>query len=313
VEELQAGVEETLTNVQKKVTDVIDTPARLQREAQQAVDKTIESFQKDDGRVLDQETPAGFVGSFAVSLAVLPYIPLSFYSTYLLYTTGKGLPAGPNGIYGLAEGVGTLVIFAVCIWSAVSFLTRARGLPAGAFNILGATQSLSYLAALALLATSLVKGSGSTLLAGLKGLQTPALPAVSIPGVSLPKTPDLPKFDGLGKDSSAFIEGLQKGLNNQVEGVKGKVSSVADKAKEAVQEATESATSAVGKVKVPDVKIPEVKVPDVKVPEVKVPEVKAPQVKAPEVKSKAPEAKEEAKVKAPAAKAKEEVNIEDLF
>ncbi|CAK0862745.1 unnamed protein product, partial [Prorocentrum cordatum] len=100
-------------------------------------------------KVLDPASPAGTVGAAAVSVAVLPYIPLSLYSSYVLVTTGSGLPAGPNGVYGAAEGFATLTVFLVSLWSLVSFVTRARGLPAGPLSLLGAAQLGSYLAVLA--------------------------------------------------------------------------------------------------------------------------------------------------------------------
>mmetsp|Transcript_32842 Transcript_32842/g.101835 ORF Transcript_32842/g.101835 Transcript_32842/m.101835 type:complete len:364 (+) Transcript_32842:61-1152(+) len=299
VEDVQSGVEEALGTVQKKVTDVIDAPARLQREAKEAVDKTIESLQKDDGRVLDTDTPSGFVGSLTVSLAVLPYVALSFYSTYLLFTTGKGVPAGPNGLFGLAEGVATLVVFSMTLWSLTSFLTRARGLPAGPLTLLGSAQFLSALAAAALVGTSAMKGNSTPVLAGLKDVKGPPLPSISldVSKLSLPSAPDLPKLslpDASSLPSISLpsgLENLQKDLSKKAEGVKDKVAAAADKAKDAVKEAKESASEAVGKVK-----------------------DAAPAVKAPGAKEdKAPAAKEDkAKAKEPEV-VKKDVDIEDLF
>lgn len=91
-------------------------------------------------------TTSGFVGvlgSVVVSLAVLPYLPLSLYSSYLLLTTGAGVPAGPNGIYGLAEGFATLTIIGVSLWSAASLFQRDQGLPQGPLNLLNVTKGLS--------------------------------------------------------------------------------------------------------------------------------------------------------------------------
>eukprot|EP00416_Gambierdiscus_australes_P032858 CAMPEP_0171090688 /NCGR_PEP_ID=MMETSP0766_2-20121228/32005_1 /TAXON_ID=439317 /ORGANISM="Gambierdiscus australes, Strain CAWD 149" /LENGTH=346 /DNA_ID=CAMNT_0011548713 /DNA_START=26 /DNA_END=1066 /DNA_ORIENTATION=+ len=228
-DEARTGLEDALSSVQQQVTGVVETPARLQKEAQKTVEETLKSLQKDDGRILDPDTPAGAVGSLAVSLAVLPYVPLSLYSTYLLYTTGRGVPPGVNGIQGLAEGAATLVMFAVVLWSLISFLTRARGLPAGPFNILGATQALSFLASVALLTVSFIKGGNSApIISGLKNanLPMPSLPPISVPEfpkVQLP-TPELPKFGDLGRDSSNFIANLQEGIAEKVGSVKQRVS-----------------------------------------------------------------------------------------
>lgn len=170
---------------QDLIADVIATPERLSKEAQDAVERTLDTFRRDDGRVLDTSSPAGSVGAAAVSLAVLPYIPLSFYSSYLVLTTGSGLEPGPYNIYGLAEGLATLAIWAVVLWSLTSFVTRTRGLPAGPLNLLAITQALSYVAALALVGASYLAGTWtppdvdklmsqgqSQLSSGVKGLQS---------------------------------------------------------------------------------------------------------------------------------------------
>mmetsp|Transcript_16187 Transcript_16187/g.37209 ORF Transcript_16187/g.37209 Transcript_16187/m.37209 type:complete len:241 (-) Transcript_16187:119-841(-) len=99
---------------------------------------------KDDGRVLDEGSPAGAIGTVAVALVVLPYVPISLFSSWALLTTGSGIDPGPGGLYGLIEGIASLSVLVTCVWSATSFLTRARGLPAGLFNLLGTTQALCW-------------------------------------------------------------------------------------------------------------------------------------------------------------------------
>lgn len=49
-----------------------------------------------------------------------------FYSEYTLKTTGCGVPAGPFGIFGLAEGVGYLVVFGLVAYSAVTKAKTVR-------------------------------------------------------------------------------------------------------------------------------------------------------------------------------------------
>lgn len=242
VEDALGSMESALGNVQRQVADAVDAPTRLQREAQRKLEETLEGLQKDDGRVLDGGTPSGAVGALAVSLAVLPYIPLSLYSTYLVLTTGKGVPAGPNGVYGAAEGFATLVVFAVVAWSLTSFFTRARGLPPGPFNVLGATQFLSFLAAASLGGATFTKGGSSMNLFGKAGL---ALPAISMPELSklpLPKVPELamPSLDlgGLQKDLDKQLEAAKA----QAEALKEQASKVASKLSTAAPQASKAAS-----------------------------------------------------------------------
>lgn len=147
--------QQTREGAQKAAENVMSAPGKLTERAAKAAEdvmsapqKIQESIEKDDGKVLDPSSPAGTVGAAAVSLAVIPYIPLSLYSSYVLVTTGSGLPAGPNGVYGAAEGFATLTVFLVSLWSLVSFATRARGLPEGPLSLLGVAQFGSYLAVL---------------------------------------------------------------------------------------------------------------------------------------------------------------------
>jgi hypothetical protein len=39
------------------------------------------------------------------------------YSDWVLKTTGRGLPEGPYGLYGAAEGVSYLVVLGIIGWS----------------------------------------------------------------------------------------------------------------------------------------------------------------------------------------------------
>jgi len=73
---------------------------------------------------------------------VLPYAPLALYSAFLLLTTGSGIPPGPNGIYGLAEGFAIVNIFGVAIWSLFSWLSGTQSLPKGPLGIWDLTQKL---------------------------------------------------------------------------------------------------------------------------------------------------------------------------
>lgn len=64
-------------------------------------------------------------------------------------TTGCGLPAGPFGLIGAAEGVSYLTVVGIAAWSVVTKLRTGKGLPAGPLGLLGAAEGLSFLAILA--------------------------------------------------------------------------------------------------------------------------------------------------------------------
>lgn len=77
-----------------------------------------------------------------------PAALLVCYSSYLLATTGDGLPPGPGGAYGAAEGVSYLAVLGLVGWSAATKAKTGSGLPAGPAGLLGAAEGLSYLALL---------------------------------------------------------------------------------------------------------------------------------------------------------------------
>lgn len=69
---------------------------------------------------------------------------LTLWSEYTLRTTGCGLPAGPFGLVGLAEGLGYLTVTGIAGWSVVTRVqTGGRGLPG---RLLGTAEGLSLLA-----------------------------------------------------------------------------------------------------------------------------------------------------------------------
>lgn len=77
-----------------------------------------------------------------------PAALLVCYSSYLLATTGDGLPPGPGGLYGAAEGVSYLAVLGLVGWSAATKAKTGSGLPPGPAGLLGAAEGLSYLALL---------------------------------------------------------------------------------------------------------------------------------------------------------------------
>jgi len=78
--------------------------------------------------------------------------PIMWWSLYTLKMTGCGLPAGPYGLIGAAEGISYLVIIGFVGASVLSKATSGSGLPAGPAGLLGAAEGLSYLTAVAGLA-----------------------------------------------------------------------------------------------------------------------------------------------------------------
>ena len=74
------------------------------------------------------------------------------WSLYVLKTTGCGLPAGPFGLIGAAEGVSYLVVIGFVASSVLSKVTSGSGLPAGPGGLLGAAEGFSFLTAAAGLA-----------------------------------------------------------------------------------------------------------------------------------------------------------------
>lgn len=90
--------------------------------------------------------------TYAASLLGLASQPVFWWSLYTLKTTGCGLPAGPFGLIGAAEGISYLVIIGFVASSLLSKVTSGKGLPAGPSGLLGAAEGLSFLSAAAGLA-----------------------------------------------------------------------------------------------------------------------------------------------------------------
>lgn len=75
----------------------------------------------------------------------VPALPIVAYSEFVLGTTGCGLPPGPNGLLGAAEGVSYLVVAALVAASVYVKATTGKGLPPGPANLLGAAEGIAYL------------------------------------------------------------------------------------------------------------------------------------------------------------------------
>mmetsp|Transcript_18160 Transcript_18160/g.47964 ORF Transcript_18160/g.47964 Transcript_18160/m.47964 type:complete len:365 (-) Transcript_18160:40-1134(-) len=271
--------EEAAGGLQEALNRVVNAPDMLSQKAKSAMDQTVEGFAKDDGRILDESTFAGGLGAVAVSAAVLPYIPVSLYSSWLVATTGSGVEAGPNGLYGIAEGLATLVVFAVVAWSLTSLVTRARGLPGGPGSILGATQALSWVAALAFAGATALSGGNN--LNPLGERREPLMPeATKVVAKEVDEAFAAPSnfFSGIQKQLDDQMEGAKKQVESQMDGVRKQVdqkasevtnaatasvskatSSVASQAAEAAKSATDKAKDATSKASLPKLAVPDYK------------------------------------------------------
>ena len=63
--------------------------------------------------------------------------PVIGVSLYALKTTGCGLPPGPGGSIGAAEGVSYLVVAGIVAWSVYTKVKTGSGLPNGPYGLLG--------------------------------------------------------------------------------------------------------------------------------------------------------------------------------
>lgn len=73
------------------------------------------SADDDDNEIQLAESDQIVVGGFGTLAALI-----TFFSEYTLKTTGCGLPAGPLGLYGLAEGLSYLAVTGIAAFSLVT-------------------------------------------------------------------------------------------------------------------------------------------------------------------------------------------------
>lgn len=97
-----------------------------------------------------QDKELSALGTAAIALGIVSN-PLAAWSEYTLATTGSGLPPGPGGALGAAEGLSYLVIFGITGWSLFTKVKTGSGLPAGPAGLLGAVEGFSFLTVVAAL------------------------------------------------------------------------------------------------------------------------------------------------------------------
>ena len=106
----------------------------------------------------------GFSG-FVVGLALLPHVLYACTVAFGVVAQGQPFVLGPYGL----ELVSCSVTVGLTLWSLGSFVQRGKGLPAGPLGFLGLAEGLSYLAVLGLsIATASLafKSGGPTLQIG---------------------------------------------------------------------------------------------------------------------------------------------------
>ena len=96
------------------------------------------------------DSDIGPIGTAAIVLGLVSN-PIAAWSEYTLATTGSGLPPGPGGILGAAEGISYLTIFGIFGWSLFTKIKTGSGLPAGPAGLLGAVEGFSFLTVLSAL------------------------------------------------------------------------------------------------------------------------------------------------------------------
>ena len=74
---------------------------------------------------------------------------IMLYSESVLFRTGCGLPAGPFGLVGAAEGISYLGVVVLVSFSLFTKIRTGSGLPSDPIGILGGAEGLAYLAILA--------------------------------------------------------------------------------------------------------------------------------------------------------------------
>jgi hypothetical protein len=105
------------------------------------------------------ETSGALIGAAAVNLALSP---ICIWSEYTLATTGAGLPPGPSGLLGAAEGVSYLMFVVMVGLSIKSKVQTGSGLPAGPGGLVGASEGIAFLQLLGSIAAAIASTNASS-------------------------------------------------------------------------------------------------------------------------------------------------------
>jgi len=230
------------------------------------------------------------VGGFSgliVGLALLPHVLYTLAIAWDITMNGGSFSTGPFGLELLAR----IITVGLSVWSIGSFIQRGRGLPAGPVGVLGLAEGLSYIGVLALAIATVAPYVRAS--SGSSSVSSVTAPNVKVPEFKAPefkspefKAPDIkfPEFKALSVKVPDFKAPEFKVPDVKIPEFKAPSVKVPDfKAPE----------FKAPDVKIPDLKAPSVKVPHSKAPELKASDVQIPELKAPSVKMsdfKAPDA-----------------------
>mmetsp|Transcript_27481 Transcript_27481/g.69907 ORF Transcript_27481/g.69907 Transcript_27481/m.69907 type:complete len:155 (-) Transcript_27481:1323-1787(-) len=104
----------------------------------------------------EQSEEIGALGYGAIAAGAVAN-PIMLWSAVTLATTGSGLPEGPGGALGAAEGISYLVVLGLIAWSLYTKVSTGKGLPAGPSGLLGAVEGVSYLSLLGAIVAFIIK------------------------------------------------------------------------------------------------------------------------------------------------------------
>lgn len=153
----------------------------------------------------DDSNDSVMLGGFAALLVGVALLPHVFYTLVVDWSVGVSGESFAFGPYGL-ELVACTTTVCLTFWSLGNFVLRGRGLPAGPLGLLGLAEGLSYLATLGLASAAIASSFRS---GGVKfpevpsvaSIKAPELPSIKVPDVKAPdfkvpefKKPDIPEF-----------------------------------------------------------------------------------------------------------------------
>ncbi|KAL7524779.1 hypothetical protein ACHAWF_001079 [Thalassiosira exigua] len=138
----------TLRLRDRDVASAASHPAGARRRANPST-RPPTTLRAEGGGESDGATTLGESESALLGVAGVFASLVMMYSESVLFRTGCGLPAGPLGLVGAAEGVSYLGAVGLVGFSLFAKVRTGSGLPAGPGGILGAAEGLAYLAAFA--------------------------------------------------------------------------------------------------------------------------------------------------------------------
>lgn len=100
-----------------------------------------------DGNEYVDALRGGNVEAIAGTVVLVACVVTSV-SLWTLYSTGCGLPPGPLGVVGAAEGVSYLAVAGCVVAATVKKFKTGSGLPAGPGGVLGGAEGVAFLVAL---------------------------------------------------------------------------------------------------------------------------------------------------------------------